>query len=104
MGCRNRSGLAWAAAGFSLGREGATRPGGFSLDRRLELRELRSLLLRDDLLALGGAAERGYLARGQLAELARRDIEAERPIADATNLLDVVADLLEHLAQLPVAP
>ena len=41
--------------------------------------------------------------RDALAELARRDVETERSVADAANLFDVVADFLEHLADLAIA-
>ena len=41
--------------------------------------------------------------RLQLAHFARLDIEHQWTVPDTTNLLNVVADLLEHLAQLAVA-
>src|SRR5271165_1306762 len=40
----------------------------------------------------------------QLAHLARLDIQHQRSVADAANLLDVMADLLKHLADFTIAP
>jgi len=51
----------------------------------------------------GGKTQGLYLLRFQLAEVAGFDIEDQRSVADATDLLNVVPDLLEHLAQFAIA-
>jgi hypothetical protein len=45
-----------------------------------------------------------HLFRFQLPQLARLLIQHQRPIAHAPDLLHMVANLLEHLAQFAVAP
>ena len=55
-------------------------------------------------LSFRGQAQRLHLLGLEFTELARLEVEDERPVANPTNLLDVVADLLEHLAQFAVAP
>ena len=40
----------------------------------------------------------------QLAQLPRLQVENQRAVTDPPDLLDMVANLLEHLAQLAVAP
>ena len=75
----------------------------FLLGRGLELGEFGGLLFGDYLLALGSAVEGLDLSGGELAEFAGCDVEAERSVADAADLFDVVADLFEHFAELAVA-
>jgi hypothetical protein len=53
--------------------------------------------------AVGCLAQQVELARIQLTQIARLLIEDQGAVAHAANLLDEVADLLEHLAQLAVA-
>ena len=43
------------------------------------------------------------LLRIKFAHISRLDVEHQRPIPDAANLLHVMADLLKHLAQLAIA-
>jgi hypothetical protein len=54
-------------------------------------------------LAICGFAQVVQLFSFELAHFARFNVEHQRAVAYATNLLDVVADLLEHLTQLAVA-
>jgi hypothetical protein len=54
-------------------------------------------------LALGGQAQQVQLLRIKFAHISRLDVEHQRPIPDAANLLHVMADLLKHLAQLAIA-
>jgi len=54
-------------------------------------------------LTLRGETQRMYLFRLQLPQLARLKIQHQRTISDPTNLLHMMPDLLEHLAQFPVA-
>ena len=77
--------------------------GSFLLRRGLELGEFGGLLFGDHLLTFSRAVERLDLSGGEFAELAGGDVEAERSVAYATDLLDVVADLFEHFAELAVA-
>src|SRR5258706_8853401 len=79
------------------------RPCGFLPGWRLELGELRRPLFGDNFLAFRRAIEGHHFAQGQLAKLARRDVETQRSVADATNLFDVVADLFKHFSDLAVA-
>jgi len=54
-------------------------------------------------LAGSGEAQSFDFFGSQFAKLAGLDIENKRAVADAANLLDVVTDLFEHLAQFAVA-
>jgi hypothetical protein len=54
-------------------------------------------------LAVGNLPQQLELLGIQLAQIARLLVENQRAVADAANLFDEVADLLEHLAQFPVA-
>lgn len=90
-------------AGRSLRGEGTPAGGTFFLNRSLQLGVLGELGLGNDFLALGGAIEGCDLAQSELAELAGSDVQAKGPIADAADLFDVVADLLEHFSELAVA-
>jgi hypothetical protein len=54
--------------------------------------------------AIGSLAKQIQLLRLQFAQIARFLVEYQRTIANATNLLNEVADLLKHLAQFAVAP
>ena len=51
-------------------------------------------------LAGGRAVQRLDFAGGEFAKGARFNIELQGAVGDAADLLDVVADLFEHLAQL----
>ena len=42
------------------------------------------------------------LSNSQAPELSRRNVQRQRPVTHAFNLLHVMADLLEHFADLPV--
>ena len=63
----------------------------------------RILRLRRTPLALTSTAQIVQLFSVKFANLARLEIQNQRPITYAANLLDEVANLLEHLAQLAVA-
>jgi hypothetical protein len=54
-------------------------------------------------LSLGRPAQRFYFIAVQFAHLARFQIEHQRAIPHPANFLHVMADLLEHLAQLAIA-
>ena len=79
------------------------RPCGFLPGWRLELGKLRRPLFGDNLLTLRRAIEGHHFAQGQLAKLARRDVETQRSVTDATNLFDVMADLFKHFSDLAVS-
>src|SRR6185312_6544985 len=71
--------------------------------RLLQLRSFGQRLLAFDLLARRGPVERLHLALRQFAKRPRRHIQHQRTVADAADLLDMMADLFKHLAELPVA-
>jgi predicted tellurium resistance membrane protein TerC len=54
-------------------------------------------------LAFGSQAQQIQLARFQFAEATWLQVENQRAVAGAPDLLNKVANLLEHLAQLAVA-
>jgi len=59
--------------------------------------------LRFAVLAFRGFAEVFYFFGFELANLAGFEVEDKRAVADAADLLDVVANLFEHLAEFAVA-
>jgi hypothetical protein len=60
-------------------------------------------LLRFAVFTFGGFMEVFDFFRLQFAHLSGLNIEHERTVADAADFFDVMADLLEHLAQLAIA-
>lgn len=84
-------------------------PAGFRRGIRTGFRALRELTLagftdlRLPVFAFGGLAEVFQFFRLELANVSGLDVEDERTVADAADLLDVVADFFEHLAEFSIA-
>jgi hypothetical protein len=88
----------------SRSRDGSSTLAGFRRDWFFELCKLRRLLFRGYLQPSSRPAQRCDLACSELAKLARGNVKPESTIANAADLLDVMADLLEHLTDLAVPP
>jgi len=98
-----RRGLEWLLArlrGAADVGAAAVGPGGNGF---FELGGFGKLAFALDSFSFSGAVEGGDLAGGQFAKAAGLDVELEGSVGDAADFFNVVTDLLEHLAELPVA-